>query len=336
MENLREKYFKSLSEQPNNLAAQQHIKQQILDKYSRPEFLYKYCNINTAHKILGSNRILLQPPDNFNDPFDCLSGVSVRNVETEFGPSDKDKELLEIFLKTIPKKFQLAKYNIIENIRCSYCFAISCFTSDYHNHLMWSHYADNHKGVCLEFNIRDILTEIHPCFYSENMPDVNWQSDSLNLPLIKASAWSYENEWRFIRRTVRPVMRILGQITLDIHNMVATNDKFSQTDLEDWGNINSELWRMIEDGYNNECNLFIKPSRLFLGVNFVYNSSQSSDVCRNIVSTARSNNIPISQFFTKPNSFELQAGEADQLALDYFEGKPTFFTPDEFIKRILP
>ena len=51
------------------------------------------------------------------------------------------------------------------------------FGGDPRNILMWSHYAANHKGLCLQFELtRDIDNFVFamPVQYSEDYPIVNW------------------------------------------------------------------------------------------------------------------------------------------------------------------
>jgi hypothetical protein len=141
---------------------------------------------------------------------------------------------------------------------------------------MWSHYSDYHKGVCLEFKISDILSDVHPCFYTKDMPAVNWQSDCLSLTLIKASPWGYENEWRYIKRSVRTVMRMFGSVTHDIYNAIQADKKYSASDHEEWSTTHSALQLELEEIYNLERTVQIKPTRIFLGVKFYNNYGNTS------------------------------------------------------------
>ena len=36
-------------------------------------------------------------------------------------------------------------------------YGISCFSKNYNEILMWSHYADNHNGICIEVEIDNAL-----------------------------------------------------------------------------------------------------------------------------------------------------------------------------------
>ena len=83
---------------------------------------------------------------------------------------------------------------------------ICCFSEIYDNVLMWSHYADSHRGVCLQFE----GTSHTPFFgmaqkvrYQIEYPIVNPIVDEpdkmVNLALLsKAKFWKYEKEWRII------------------------------------------------------------------------------------------------------------------------------------------
>lgn len=77
---------------------------------------------------------------------------------------------------------------------------------------MWSHYADNHKGFCIEYDVKTILYSdfrsrfLFPVIYSEQVYDAtqhlskslnhkSFNSLHLNMAgLIKAVDWSYEKE----------------------------------------------------------------------------------------------------------------------------------------------
>ncbi|OOQ57978.1 DUF2971 domain-containing protein [Mucilaginibacter pedocola] len=304
--NLREQYFQQLKKDRQDSTALKNIKLQLLDISQKPFHMYKYCGIDTALKILSSKYVKLQPPDNFNDPFDCLSSIGAWNRETHFSPSHKELLFVKELMRRLPKKFQLP-YTIISDLRASYYFAISCFTTDYKNALMWAHYASNHKAVCLEFNIEDFLDQIHPCFYVKQMPTANWQMDNTYLALIKDEAWSYEVEWRYINRTIRPKMRLFGSSSYQIYNQIHMSKNFNSGDAEEWDKINSEIHKELEGIYNEECMLRIMPTRIFLGLNFGdnYNNASTAETIDKIEFIARQNDIPTHRMRAEHNSFNL-------------------------------
>ena len=96
----------------------------------------------------------------------------------------------------------------------------SCFTeiSPNEDSLMWHHYADNHRGICLKYNTSMIphhLTEkiennffpqfgfIHPVSYEKNITfnggDGKIFDEIITRSiLIKNEKWAYEKEWRIV------------------------------------------------------------------------------------------------------------------------------------------
>lgn len=65
------------------------------------------------------------------------------------------------------------------------------------NGLMWSHYADNNKGCCIEVEVTSKSWKQIDVEYKQDPPDL---ADSIDQILkVKAYNWSYEDEIRFIR-----------------------------------------------------------------------------------------------------------------------------------------
>ena len=92
-------------------------------------------------------------------------------------------------------------------------FLVGCLCTDYKNRLMWSHYADSHKGFCIEYDFSQMQESFpFPIYYSDERPLIPWKAALNNSPenvseataelilglLTKDDAWSYENEWRIL------------------------------------------------------------------------------------------------------------------------------------------
>lgn len=96
-------------------------------------------------------------------------------------------------------------------------FLVGCLCTSYKNRLMWSHYADSHKGFCIEYDFSEpedeILSKLPlPVVYSEKRPSVPWKAAIDNSVenmeeayaeimmglLTKDKEWEYENEWRIL------------------------------------------------------------------------------------------------------------------------------------------
>jgi hypothetical protein len=98
-------------------------------------------------------------------------------------------------------------------------YRILCLSAVHDNILMWSHYAEFHRGAVLEFrSVKGLNTPIlfaHPVSYSASVPVAATLEEFLghivgekprpvtSQPLrkslyTKSSAWSYEEEWRIL------------------------------------------------------------------------------------------------------------------------------------------
>lgn len=85
---------------------------------------------------------------------------------------------------------------------------ILALTDSYNNLLMWSHYAESHKGYCIEFVVED-PSKIFKVQYIEKIPkgintalihttDIKEREEICKFFLNKSKAWEYENEYRAI------------------------------------------------------------------------------------------------------------------------------------------
>lgn len=84
-------------------------------------------------------------------------------------------------------------------------YGISCFSNNYNEILMWSHYADNHNGICIEVEIDDNLCsenqiKIKDIEYQDNiqmlLKDDDTTTDAIELLSKKITKWDYEKEVR--------------------------------------------------------------------------------------------------------------------------------------------
>jgi hypothetical protein len=83
---------------------------------------------------------------------------------------------------------------------------------------MWSHYADHHRGLCIEYDLtllpyhHAFRRNLYPVVYSADLYDLNKFAEALAGPgqnfrpmmpllamLYKFEGWQYEHEWRFVR-----------------------------------------------------------------------------------------------------------------------------------------
>ena len=111
---------------------------------------------------------------------------------------------------------------------------VSCFGSTNDSILMWSHYAEMHKGICIEYDIND--KDFRQVFYKEKMPDfklfetleiffgheflnkeidfTNGEYDFMCEPLLtKSLDWKYEGEIRCVysAKKLDPKIKRIGK-----------------------------------------------------------------------------------------------------------------------------
>ena len=128
--------------------------------------------------------------------------VALKYVSPEVIDEAKEKAL-----KTIMQGIEDINSEINETINRTYRFA--CFTQSKTNLPMWNHYANGHKGVCLEYDTTEInniinINALFPVKYVDKLPDgisLMKAQDELRMEYFlmhKLRDWSYENEWRLI------------------------------------------------------------------------------------------------------------------------------------------
>ena len=84
---------------------------------------------------------------------------------------------------------------------------IGSFCEAYDNELMWAHYADQFRGICIAYNFRELLGELPDdvhftrLYYTERIPVVGisrQEPENLAKRVLsyKNHRWAYEREWR--------------------------------------------------------------------------------------------------------------------------------------------
>jgi hypothetical protein len=76
-------------------------------------------------------------------------------------------------------------------------FGMICFSRSWHSSLLWSHYADKHRGICLGFDV--VEGGLKRIAYVADRPilRVPPTEESINeLLFTKFLDWQYEEEWR--------------------------------------------------------------------------------------------------------------------------------------------
>ncbi len=195
------------------------------------EYIYKYFRFDdNLINTLKESYLWFSNADAFNDPFEFkLQGpknltdediMEYYHLMKTLDGNRIDEVLqghIEAFLfayKNEPEKF-LDFYLIPFRSRINK-FGLCCFSENFDDILMWSHYSDSHKGLVIKFDKNKLdesiylnndlgMTVIDSVSYSKDFPFIKMsrnQDDTAksvrNIVFTKAINWEYENEIRIL------------------------------------------------------------------------------------------------------------------------------------------
>jgi len=116
-------------------------------------------------------------------------------------------------------------------------YGVCCFSKFYRNPLMWTHYANNHKGICIEVDAnikRDDKVSLEPIDYCRRIPDlVSPSEQTLGAKEIlskKIKIWEYEREIRAFcdgkgnKLTVGKITRVILGVRIEDSMKTAVRD----------------------------------------------------------------------------------------------------------------
>lgn len=84
-------------------------------------------------------------------------------------------------------------------------YGLLCFCAQWHDPLLWSHYANRHRDICLGFDVRnDLLEEVRYVRTRTALRLPLTEESTKRLLFTKFSGWSYEEEWRVWARLEEP------------------------------------------------------------------------------------------------------------------------------------
>lgn len=192
---------------------------------------YKYRDWKSEYSknCLLKNEFYLPTPAELNDPFDCKIPYDFTLLKTDHQIEQfcrtmldsiplntntsyrhKLRELIADFKKNTVKFAN--EYDRVERNAYNINYSVFSLSTVWDNLLLWSHYADAHKGICIGLDtkkIYDIKSKGLPFFgaggivdYSVSLPSINPLDSVLNIAKIKtfskANDWQYEQEFRFL------------------------------------------------------------------------------------------------------------------------------------------
>lgn len=182
------------------------------------------CGLTINQELIVSERLKRKLLKEFSEKYDVdVSGI--KNLQTM-----SYRDLLSFFLyyyseySNIPEEvpkivddyisgFDSLHQRYVEKMNSLYqqSIFIACFSEVNDSILMWSHYASNHSGICIEYDFKqcgenhELTKSLYPVNYSSRIFDMtNYEKNknavdiSVLAAVTKSKDWSYEKEWRLV------------------------------------------------------------------------------------------------------------------------------------------
>jgi Protein of unknown function (DUF2971) len=200
-----------------------------------PEYVYKYVSWEKEYhrKILLENKIFFSSVKNFNDPFDAtiplrydkgtnkqISDIFDKIIRID-NPNLTDDEVKRAVMNEMGKddiRSDRRIQNTINNQREIIATKYGVFSTSHRfdSVLMWSHYSNLHKGLCIRFNcekLEDFIKNECPknnliiiwgnAEYKKDYPilipfELSLEEQIMKSLIIKSAIWEYEEEIRFV------------------------------------------------------------------------------------------------------------------------------------------
>lgn len=204
------------------------LKEYILEKIPGRLFRYRSGDSYSIAALIN-DEVWFASPNTFNDPYDALVYIKeneIYNYSKEACINSCKKGLID----ELTQALSCGNTNkILEDLRSK--DLIACFSETMNSFLMWSHYANSHKGFVIEYNFKyasnlfEYIRYISPVFYQKERIDFTkvyvysmlllictnnneYPAGALTDECIrkelflynttKMKEWEYEKEWRLI------------------------------------------------------------------------------------------------------------------------------------------
>ncbi len=178
--------------------------------YRPTAYAFRKCT-TFLYQSLINEQLNISSPTTFNDPFDCPIRALL----------NKSEDVYSLVSQAYQHCLKIACFS--SNVRLPYSKDFNSPPIDneknhkkdkkeYLNSLMWGHYADSHKGICIKYrfcNALSLLGGDNPNIvayfkdvkYSDGDMSKYSNKDSIALEdafFLKGKQWEYENELRFL------------------------------------------------------------------------------------------------------------------------------------------
>ena len=263
-------------EQINNHINNMFIKQEI---------------IKLNEKINSDNFIKTRPPQmSIENATKILSRLKNENIFDIINSIPNDSlDMVSNFLKTTTLKTLNEYINYYQHE-----MPLACLSETYDNILMWSHYANNHKGFVIEYDFESLTTKCAKCPENKDVNTCpNWKQVML-LPILYTNERYDATEYIFDNVLVNTFKSLKSDFW-------KLRDDFAQFKVniykhECWSY--EKEWRLQLYRVNKEKYIQVKPKAIYLGCRI---SQCYEDI---LVKYALEQNIKIYKMSENPNEIK--------------------------------
>lgn len=191
-----------------------------------PTHFYRYRSLSAGaaehvERTICHSELYFPQPSSFNDPFDCHPSFLFEGTEEEWRSyNDRLNKMLQISREQWCREEKSIHSDRNRNLCNSEALSekvsiqffeeitekigVLCLSCVNNNILMWSHYADSHGGICLEFDGHfKFFARTQDVKYLPERPIINPVCQNAHemleaTLLTKADDWKYEQEWRIL------------------------------------------------------------------------------------------------------------------------------------------
>lgn len=185
-----------------------------------PLHLYKYRSLNAedqasvgkVRSILVQDRIWAASPASLNDPKDMRFKVVLnQDLDTRKKWAKENAHLLPRLspAQRLLRQQQLARANMTPEMVAGFKqdmergAGVFCASTDPRSQLLWTHYAAEHKGICIQVAPYEdeLFLVAKKVIYSNQFPTIIVPTPPNSLQeyyLHKSPDWAYEKEWRVV------------------------------------------------------------------------------------------------------------------------------------------
>ena len=263
-----------------------------------PKCLYKYRQCSThAFDSLVNDELLLNTVSNFNDPTESMAYINPDELVNLASSIDNNNSIFENDssndLNHLTKRVDLLNDGLeyVNYLRDK--LKIVCLSEVYDSTLMWSHYADCHKGFAVRYRVddfnmsecrkckkRDICWRpdkmLYPVIYKDKrfnatliafsktiflrtdmLEESGWTEEEIPIPILtvlqKELAWKYEKEWRIICKDINTNFIHIKPDALFMGESISCENAIKLSQIAEQKNI--PLFKMSIDYFSPRFNL---------------------------------------------------------------------------------